>query len=75
MTRSLLTRLGCYLSGHDYTIKRADGRMFLYCGSCGHRSGGVMLGDGPIAAGSGRARYVSETRPASAVRREHIAAH
>jgi hypothetical protein len=40
---TLLTRLGCYLSGHDYSIRQSQGRMLLVCHTCGHRSEGIPL--------------------------------
>ncbi len=43
MSNFLLSRLGCYLSGHDYTIRQSGGRVFLYCLSCEHTSDGIAL--------------------------------
>jgi hypothetical protein len=43
MGTTLLTRVACYLSGHDHTIRQAGGRMFLYCETCGHRTDGIVL--------------------------------
>jgi hypothetical protein len=40
---TLLTRLSCYLSGHDYSIRQSQGRMLLVCHTCGHRSEGIPL--------------------------------
>jgi hypothetical protein len=43
MVSSLFSRLNCYFSGHDYSIKQSGGRMFLMCTTCGHRSHGLQL--------------------------------
>lgn len=44
MAGSLWNRLGCCLTGHDYSVVRHDtGRIYLKCDACGHRSGGWSL--------------------------------
>ena len=43
MGESFFSRLNCYLTGHEYSIRQAGGRMFLLCSACGHRSDGVVL--------------------------------
>jgi hypothetical protein len=62
MGTTLLSRFGCYLSGHDYTIRQAAGRMFLYCATCGHRSDGIVLTGRPL-------ETIAKTRTRPAARR------
>ena len=45
MSGTLLQRLHCYLTGHDYSMRSDDGRMYLRCDECGHRSNGWSLGE------------------------------
>ena len=43
MTASLWQRLGCCLTGHDYSIRSDATRVFVRCNSCGHTSRGFVL--------------------------------
>jgi len=36
-------RLGCWLTGHDYSITSDHARMFVRCNSCGHASRGLEI--------------------------------
>ena len=36
-------RLGCCLTGHDYSITSDRTRMFVRCNSCGHTSRGLEI--------------------------------
>ena len=57
MVLTFLGRLNCYLAGHDYSIRQSGGRMFLFCTTCGHRSGGIVLtGRSDATARDGRLR-------------------
>jgi len=40
---SLWRRLGCCLTGHDYSIASDHARMFVRCSSCGHASHGLAI--------------------------------
>jgi hypothetical protein len=40
---SLWHRLGCCLTGHDYTISSDRTRMFVRCNRCGHTSPGLEI--------------------------------
>jgi hypothetical protein len=40
---SLWRRLGCCLTGHDYSITSDHARMFVRCNSCGHASHGLEI--------------------------------
>jgi hypothetical protein len=65
MAETLWQRLGCCLTGHDYSVRSDQSRMFLRCNTCGHTSRGASLSDDPrrkrssaerIANGDGRAQ-------------------
>jgi len=43
MAQSLWYRLGCCLTGHDYSVRSDRTRMFLRCDACGHTSHGWAL--------------------------------
>ncbi len=43
----MFSRIGCYLSGHDYGVKSEAGRMYLRCSVCGHTSDGWSVDRGP----------------------------
>jgi hypothetical protein len=43
MAASLWRRLGCCLTGHDYSITSDDARMFVRCNRCGHASPGLEI--------------------------------
>ena len=47
MTGSLWQRLGCCLTGHNYSIASDDTRMFVRCTECGHTSRGLPLAGDP----------------------------
>ncbi|HOG28212.1 MAG TPA: hypothetical protein PLN93_03210 [Vicinamibacterales bacterium] len=47
MTASIWRRLGCCLSGHDYSVKSDGTRMFLRCRVCGRTSRGLIMGEDP----------------------------
>ena len=40
---SLWHRLGCCLTGHDYSISSDHTRMFVRCNRCGHTSPGLEI--------------------------------
>jgi hypothetical protein len=40
---SLWQRLGCCLTGHDYSVSSDRTRMFVRCNSCGHTSRGLEI--------------------------------
>jgi hypothetical protein len=40
---SIWRRLGCCLTGHDYSITSDRTRMFVRCRSCGHASPGLKI--------------------------------
>ena len=48
MTGSLWQRLGCCLTGHNYSIASDDTRMFVRCTECGHTSRGLPLAEDPV---------------------------
>jgi hypothetical protein len=43
----MFNRIGCYITGHDYSIKSDRGRIYLQCESCGQTSDGWSLCQGP----------------------------
>jgi len=43
MSESLWHRLGCYITGHDYSVRSERARIYLRCDVCGHRSDGWAL--------------------------------
>ncbi len=43
MAASLWRRLGCCLTGHDYSITSDDARMFVRCNRCGRTSHGLEI--------------------------------
>ena len=45
MPQSLWQRLGCCLTGHDYSVRSDQTRMFVRCNTCGHTSRGTALSD------------------------------
>jgi hypothetical protein len=47
MSESLWHRLGCYVTGHDYSVRSDQARIYLRCDSCGHRSDGWSLSTDP----------------------------
>ena len=47
MAETLWQRLGCCLTGHDYSVRSDRTRMFLRCNTCGHTSRGAALSDDP----------------------------
>jgi hypothetical protein len=47
MAQTLWQRLGCCLTGHDYSVRSDQTRMFLRCNTCGHTSRGAALSDDP----------------------------
>jgi hypothetical protein len=64
MSASLWHRLGCYVTGHDYSVRSDRTRMYLRCDACGHTSEGWALKNDPnlkdavhgrLTAGDGRA--------------------
>jgi hypothetical protein len=38
--------IACYVSGHNYSVCRESGRIFLKCLLCGRRSQGWCVHDG-----------------------------
>jgi len=48
MTASLWQRLGCCLTGHDYSIRSDSTRVFMRCNSCGHTSRGFVMPEDPV---------------------------
>ena len=68
MAASLWRRLGCCLTGHDYSIASDDARMFVRCNSCGHTSRGLEIDrtcsagrpatGGPVLAATARRRQL-----------------
>ena len=74
MITSLWGKLACALAGHDHTIRQANGRMFLYCETCGHRTSGIVLTGREHLASSARhapphhVRHRSSERPSLAAR-------
>ena len=36
-------RLGCWVTGHDYSIASDQARMFVRCNRCGHTSQGLEI--------------------------------
>jgi len=47
MSASLWRRLGCYVTGHDYSVRSDRSRIYLRCDACGHASEGWALSDDP----------------------------
>jgi hypothetical protein len=47
MAPSLWQRLGCCLTGHDYSVKSDETRMFLRCNACGRTSRGLVKAEDP----------------------------
>jgi hypothetical protein len=47
MSESLWHRLGCYVTGHDYSVRSDRTRIYLRCDSCGHTSEGWALSNDP----------------------------
>jgi len=47
MSASLWQRLGCYMTGHDYSVRSDRMRIYLRCDSCGHTSDGWSLCNDP----------------------------
>jgi hypothetical protein len=48
MTASLWQRLGCCLTGHDYSVRSDSTRMFVRCKTCGHTSRGFVMPEDPV---------------------------
>jgi hypothetical protein len=73
MASSLLQRLGCCLTGHDYSVKSDGTRMFLRCKVCGRTSRGLEMAEDPLrrrsradrATGGGSRTSVGHTRLAA----------
>jgi hypothetical protein len=66
MSVSLWHRLGCCVTGHDYSVRSDRTRMFLRCDACGHTSGGWSLSDDP------RLTRSIATRPAAHERSQPV---
>jgi hypothetical protein len=47
MSSSLWHRLGCCVTGHDYSVRSDSMRIYLRCDSCGRTSEGWTLTDTP----------------------------
>lgn len=43
MSGSLINRINCYLTGHDYAVRSDGDRIYLCCEQCGLRSSGWSL--------------------------------
>lgn len=75
MGTTLWGRLACSFGGHDHTIRQANGRMFLYCETCGHRSDGIVLTGRDHAVPEARSRAKAERHPSSTVTQSHASSH
>jgi hypothetical protein len=62
MAASLWHRLGCCLTGHDYSVASDETRMFVRCKSCGHTSRGLPLHRDPLRHRQGQARAADASR-------------
>ncbi len=72
MGTRLWGRLACSFGGHDHTIRQANGRMFLYCETCGHRTDGIVLtGRPPVAPRSQSPAKPNKHAHPTDVRRAH----
>ncbi len=73
MASSLWQRLGCCLTGHDYSVTSDGTRMFLRCKVCGRTSRGLEMAQDPMrtrshtgrATGGNSRTSVSRTRLAA----------
>jgi hypothetical protein len=68
MASSLWQRIGCCLTGHDYSVKSDGARMFLRCKVCGRTSRGLEMAQDPMRRPSHTGRATSGNRGTSAGR-------
>jgi hypothetical protein len=63
MSGSLWYRLGCCVTGHDYSVRSDRERIYLRCDACGHTSDGWSLSNDPHLTRSIATRLAAHDRP------------
>ena len=73
MSASLWHRLGCYVTGHDYSVRSDRTRIYLRCDACGRTSEGWSLSNDPHLKRAIASRLAARDRRAPVASR-HLAA-